>query len=216
MNQALSTPETHAEALEWNKIINEQADTKAGLDELTGAYNRKGLRRLLRKMIAVPDKYKDINGQDLVGQKVAVLMLDLDHFKRINDMYGHGVGDRVLNSFARLLLRNIHNTDALVRVGGEEFLLILFGEDKSGRATYEGIDERLKELPILTGKNSKTMRVNFSAGLCEVGWDKMVKIAETDDSQLTNVFADVYKPADRALYQAKQRGRGQLVIASEQ
>lgn len=208
-NLAPNNDATQEEAAEWNDII----ETAAGKDQLTQTYNRRGLRHLIRRMIASPNDYLDHDGKTLVGQKLGVLMLDLDHFKKLNGRYGHDVGDKVLSEFAALLKKSVRNTDAILRYGGEEFVAFFFG-GKEGVAieTYKKIDKRLKKLPIATGENEEHIKINFSAGLDIKDWDGVEAIADaTSARQLNDTVGQVCRGADQALLQAKRK-RGMLVV----
>lgn len=203
--------DTHVEAAQ--KIV--EAEEKAGLDQLTGLLNRKGLQDRLIEMKRSPEEYLDHQGDQLVGQSVLVLMMDLDYFRRFNEQYGHGLGDDVLQTFAEVLKKSIRRTDAILRYGGEEFVIFLFGSVMVGKDVYEKISNRLKDLLISTGENGETMRINFSAGLAKVEWREVEKIVEAQDRrELNKAVGEVCKKADEALNEAKKT-RGCLVIASE-
>lgn len=159
-------------------------------DELTGFYRRRHAMELLQKAC----------GQSARGAfSLAVAYLDLDHFKRINDTYGHRLGDQVLRRFASLVEHHLSDPDFVARLGGEEFMLVLpVSSVLEARQRVKGIiealpNERFPDAPELT--------VTVSAGL------SMRNDEETPEQLLQR--------ADQALYVAKEQGRNRLVVAKE-
>jgi diguanylate cyclase len=133
-----------------------------------------------------------------VGVCCSIAIIDLDYFKRINDQFGHPVGDEVLRTFAITLTAKIRAIDRLGRYGGEEFLLILPDTAKSEALR---ILDRLRSIvsELDWAKFSGMMNVTMSAGISEV---------RREDSA-----ADILARADVALYRAKDAGRNQVVAA---
>lgn len=161
-------------------------------DALTGLYNRKKLNEILTDQIA---RYRRN------GRGFSVLMLDIDHFKSLNDHHGHLLGDQVLAQVADILVRTIRNVDSAARYGGEEFVIVLT-ETGSNDAleTAERIRARVAEARYGTGE--QRIAVTLSIGVAEIG---------ADDADAEAVIAR----ADRALYQAKDAGRNRVVSATE-
>jgi len=128
-------------------------------------------------------------------QNVSVVMLDIDHFKKVNDLYGHLLGDQVISSLANLLKQQLRKTDLLGRYGGEEFLLVLpeCPLDKACKMVNQ-LREAFSRLPFVS--DGQTFYCTFSAG-----------VTSGSDSQLVDV---VVEHADQALYQAKGAGRNQV------
>ncbi len=158
-------------------------------DELTGLVNR-------RHMMSVLNQHKKV--MDRSGQApFCVALLDLDHFKRINDTHGHGVGDEVLRVFAHEMTRAMRESDVLARWGGEEFLLML--NDGLPSEAARGL-ERVRQ--ILAGANLAPsvpgLQPTFSAGLTRF-----------DPGEPLD---HCIERADRALYDAKAQGRNRTVI----
>jgi diguanylate cyclase (GGDEF)-like protein/PAS domain S-box-containing protein len=161
-------------ALTW------QAET----DPLTGVANRTVFRdRLVHALSRLPR----------TEGHVAVLFLDLDHFKTINDSMGHHVGDRILTATAQRLLAFLRPSDTLARVGGDEFAILL--EDLSSRSAASALAERISEAG----------RFPFALGAEEVLCSVSVGVAETDDSAADP--DELISRADLAMYRAKSRGR---------
>ncbi|AXE35251.1 sensor domain-containing diguanylate cyclase [Chromobacterium phragmitis] len=155
----------------------------ANLDPLTGAGNRRALQYWLRTLEASVER-------------VCVVMLDIDHFKLINDLYGHPAGDAVLQTLAELLRQGIRENDMLIRYGGEEFCLLMPDADADdGAQAAERLLRAFRAQTPLPGHPE--LRAAFSAGVHE--W----RCRQQD-------FADAQQKADQALYQAKQAGRGQV------
>jgi len=161
----------------------------AELDELTGAFNRRCIMRMLGEEIARSQR---------VGSPCSIALIDLDHFKRINDAYGHPTGDEVLRTFSITTFANIRAIDRFGRYGGEEFLLVLpdTGEESGGRML-----DRLRAIvaELDWGAFSPGMQVTISAGVATL------RANETSDNFLAR--------ADHALYASKARGRNRITSA---
>lgn len=128
----------------------------------------------------------------------ALLMLDLDHFKRINDQYGHAAGDAVLQAFARTIQQALRQTDLAGRLGGEEFAILLPASQESAARTFaERLRERVAKLRIVHGPD--TIRITVSIG---------ISFLMPADAQAEAALAR----ADAALYQAKTEGRNRIAV----
>ncbi len=148
-------------------------------DALTGLMNRRGFRKAL-------------DG----AEQGAILVIDIDHFKQVNDRYGHAAGDEVLKAMSGHLRRNIRETDLLARLGGEEFALYLFDCDSF---EVDQIGERLCRGFVTFNKRMKVpIKVTMSIGAA------YSTMAEDVDRLIQN--------ADEALYQAKRSGRARLTF----
>jgi two-component system cell cycle response regulator len=178
--------------LEMQAKLLEARDTMAHLakhDPLTGLFNRRAILERLAQ---------EISRAKRDGAKLSVGMFDLDHFKKINDTYGHQTGDDVLVAFARLIQSRLREYDCVGRYGGEEFLVIASGSE--GRAD-ERLYERLRagvagsQIPTKTGEVSLTVSVGVASG--------------TGCSTVDDLLA----AADAALYEAKAAGRNRVAYA---
>jgi two-component system cell cycle response regulator len=172
-----------------------RANVRAGLelalrDSLTGLHNRRYALHELDRILSNP------------GQNVGVMMLDLDHFKQINDLHGHMTGDLVLRIVAQRLLGALRSCDLLARMGGEEFLVAL--PDTLPQQALE-CGERLRHViadtPIKIADEMLDLTVTLSIGIA----------VSTDD---TKTAETLIKCADAALYDAKNRGRNRVVLGS--
>jgi two-component system cell cycle response regulator len=173
------------------KELQDQLVKLARIDELTGLWNRAYLDSRLTQEIA---------GTRRTGLRLGLVMLDLDHFKKVNDEHGHPAGDTVLRVMAARLLTALRNTDIACRYGGEEFALILPGADLTGAEIVAGrIREVIAETPISVGR--VTLAITASLGFA-VYEDLGLPPEATAENLL--------KSADSALYTAKRTGRNRV------
>lgn len=172
----------------------ERAKRRALIDELTGVYNRRFLEEFLAKMILPEERRK--------GQVLSLLILDLDHFKHVNDTYGHQVGDVVLKTVASTLHRVMKESDVLARYGGEEFVAVL---PRTGAVEAAGVAERLRveiaDLSLRYLAPSAPDHITISLGVA------------TYPTHARTV-KDLIRAADEALYQAKSLGRNRVVCTT--
>jgi diguanylate cyclase (GGDEF)-like protein len=158
-------------------------------DGLTGAYNRKHFDERLRAEIA----YAKRHNTDL-----ALVLFDIDHFKRINDGHGHQAGDEVLRQVAKAAARRLRTEDVLARFGGEEFAVILRGTTELGAGLVaERLRAQIAALPAVV--DGKPVPVTISAGCASL------------ESCPEHSAHELVRMADRRLYQAKHRGRNRIV-----
>lgn len=185
-NLALQTRRLHKANAEM-AILNHKLEMVASHDELTELPNRReGMERLKQHWSTSIRR----------GESLACLMLDIDHFKRCNDTYGHDAGDEVLRQTARVLANNIRAGDTACRLGGEEFIVILpYSDAEAARELAERVRVAIEQNRILT--SDAELQVTMSIGL-----------AQMDES--TTAPDDLLKLADRALYLAKRNGRNRV------
>lgn len=157
-------------------------------DPLTGALNRRGLEERIRRIQTSADRYP---------RPVSVILCDIDHFKQINDQYGHSVGDQVLQRFARITAEFIRDTDAMSRTGGEEFVLLLPEMSQEQAASLaERLRSAVSARPFLVQGSSVTVTASYG-----------VASAEADQS---TPIATLIETADERMYAAKRGGRNQV------
>jgi diguanylate cyclase (GGDEF)-like protein len=167
-----------------------QLQEEVDLDPLTGLCNRRGFGR--REAIIVAEANR-------TGQPVAVLALDLDHFKKVNDTWGHAAGDMVLKTFSQILSSALRGTDLAVRLGGEEFCAVLVDTGpEQAKAVGERIRLALAGFPVFV-TDEQTISQTVSIGLA-------MYIAGEPDLQPT------LERSDLALYAAKEGGRNQVHV----
>lgn len=164
-------------------------------DPLTKVYNRRYLDRRLEEEVARSKRY---------ALELSVLMLDIDHFKRVNDTYGHQAGDVTLTTLSRLVKTSLRDLDVVARYGGEEFLVICTNTAIDGAAL---VAERLRQLveshqiEITDGSGgSQTIQISISIGVAGLS-------ASVDSKE------KLVQAADQALYRAKEEGRNRVIVA---
>lgn len=167
-------------------LQNAQLYHQATMEPLTGLLNRDSFKRLLSRELAVARRD---------GGELGLIMVDLDHFKAINDQHGHQAGDAVLKAVADRLVKRLRRSDLIGRYGGEEFIIALPGNDP---ATTKIVAEALRQ--IVGGEAIGGTEVTVTASL---GYAVFPAHAQT-----TGLLV---KRADQALYEAKHRGRNQIV-----
>jgi diguanylate cyclase (GGDEF)-like protein len=163
-------------------------------DELTGLYNYRYLHTRLNEEFKRSERYRD---------PLACVMLDIDHFKRINDRYGHDVGDLVLRETSARVRRAVREIDVVTRYGGEEFLLVLPSTNFSGAlAVADRVWRTVGGEPIQLATG--TERISVSVG---------VAVFPSRDIKSKD---QLIKAADKALYQAKNEGRDRICVFQHQ
>ena len=172
-----------------NARLFDEVQRLATLDGLTSTYNRRHFMDLAQLQYDNARRF---------GHPLTAMMLDVDHFKRINDRHGHHVGDQVLRMLAERCRGALRSVDVLGRYGGEEFALLLPGTTQHNAASVlaERIRRRVADEPINTDDGA--VRVTVSVGVAEL------------DSEMRGP-EDLFKRADAALYEAKQAGRNRVV-----
>jgi diguanylate cyclase (GGDEF)-like protein len=169
----------------------EQTERLATTDGLTGLLNHRAFQARLDEQLAQAQRY---------GKRLSLILCDIDHFKSVNDTYGHPVGDLVLKGVARTLAREARSTDVVARYGGEEFAVVMPETDAAGGlAIAERIRERIAALPFDTAQG--TLRVTMSLGVATFPDDGPKK-------------ATLVERADGCLYHAKRHGRNRSVSSA--
>ncbi len=157
------------------------------VDPLTGLFNRNGVSDFIVS-----------NYESKDGSKVSLIIVDIDFFKKVNDAYGHDVGDQVLAKFGEILRGNIRTTDRAARWGGEEFIIVL---PNSTLEAAHAIAEKLRLIVEQTlFEGVPNLRVTISLGVGEI--------------QEEESFHLLFGRVDRALYEAKSTGRNRVVVAT--
>ena len=171
------------------KKMEQELERLATTDTLTGVANR---RRFLEQAEMELHRFHRFN------IPVALLMLDIDHFKRVNDSYGHAAGDTVLCHLSRLAEARLRSSDLFGRLGGEEFAILLPGTDLAGAADFaEQFRQCVAETPVPTDAGTISFSLSIGIGIYQAG-----------DLGTETVFAR----ADEALYRAKNAGRNRVEI----
>ena len=167
----------------WLWIAKRKSDTKADTDSLTGALTRRAMLRQLKSLLRK-------------HPTSCIALIDIDHFKRINDKYGHAVGDEVLNTFSQTILKRIRKSDLLCRYGGEEFLI--YFENSSEQEVKSVLNELNDAFSRVAHwkHTDKAFTVSFSSGV--------VALNGSVNSE------SVIKTCDDLLYKAKNNGRSRV------
>jgi len=193
-------------AVERRQLEDERARVRSELvrtrelalqDELTGLANRRALEQMLADEVARALRH---------DRPLSILMADVDHFKSINDTYGHRVGDEVLREIARLIADNLRSIDKAARYGGEELLVVL---PETPAAEAKRVAERVRAalaqhdfLVVPSEDDPRCLHLTASVGIASVPRDA------ADPDKLVAI-------ADRALYDAKNQGRNRVVVAED-
>ncbi|GHE83082.1 GGDEF domain-containing protein [Thalassotalea profundi] len=163
-------------------------ETLNTIDDLTGAFNRRALKTDIDEIIASSERR---------GDSPLLAILDLDYFKKVNDEFGHAVGDKVLKDFVAITKANIRKYDRLYRFGGEEFVLLVSDIEGQQQNFIDNLRKSIKK--ELKTPNNKSITVSFGVAT----W-------------IPNTTADSWlKRADKVLYQAKENGRDCAVFSNE-
>ncbi|MCS6814356.1 MAG: response regulator [Cyanobacteria bacterium] len=174
--------------LERNRLLRNLAET----DPLTGVANRRRSTQELNRYLALRQRHH---------QPFCLAVIDLDHFKCINDQYGHDVGDLVIKRIANILQQAFRREDIVARWGGEEFLVGMYGITKQQAADRLQEVSRIVQQENFLNTSAMHLHLTFSAGVAEAPHDG-------ED------FRSLYQAADIAMYQAKAMGRNRIIIYS--
>lgn len=176
--------------IEYRKSQQAHFETLAFTDALTGAVNRHQFNKVLAD---------EIKRADYDQLPLSIMLLDIDHFKQVNDNFGHGVGDEVLIMFYRACKMAVRASDVVARIGGEEFVIILpKTHEKNAYQFAERLREKIQQLEVIVDENKIDLTV--SIGVSQ--WRK------SSFSSAEEFVAN----ADKLLYQAKNRGRNRVVV----
>jgi diguanylate cyclase (GGDEF)-like protein len=165
---------------------------QANIDMLTGLYNRRFVEDYARKLLAIARRRM---------QPVGVIMLDLDHFKSFNDVYGHEVGDRILRQFAKTVTASMRETNLAARYGGEEFVVILPDTStKSCLLVAERIRKAVAAMVVPSNTEKPLPQLTVSIGIAA-----FPEHGET--------LEEIIQASDKALYESKRGGRNRVTAA---
>lgn len=187
------TREELAARVEEIEALNAQLKEQAIRDPLTGLYNRRYYNETVEREFAAAMRRRD---------PVSIAVVDVDHFKRVNDAHGHATGDEVLVALAEVLRQGVRTSDLVCRFGGEEFVIVLPGASvEVGEARAEALCQAFRSLRF-KGGDGALFQSSISVGVAST---------EHPDELIDSVMAR----ADAALYSAKDEGRDRVVINRE-
>lgn len=176
-----------------NARLFSELQSMATTDSLTNLLNRRHFISLAKTEFQRARRYR---------QPLSIILLDIDHFKRINDVYGHPVGDQVLSGFARIFEENLRQVDLVGRYGGEEFIALLPNTNlQNAQIVANRVLAQITNTPILT--DAGPIQITASLGVAEM------------DNKCPDIFT-LLKFADRAAYAAKQSGKNRVSISEEE
>jgi diguanylate cyclase (GGDEF)-like protein len=173
-----------------NAFLYKKALKEAKEDQLSGLYNRSYMDEVLSREVKIAQRHSN--------NELALIVVDIDHFKKINDTYGHSTGDCLIKALADILQSTIRSIDMAFRYGGEEFVLLLRNTDTTGATT---VAERIR---VFVAENEtyclgKAIKMTASLGVTMLG------DGDTEKS--------LFLRADKALYEAKNSGRNQVITS---
>lgn len=171
------------------QAANKELQRLSSTDRLTGLFNRGHWEEMLRQDYARHRRY---------DSNAALVMFDIDHFKKINDSYGHQAGDTVIQQTANLIRQNMRDADIAGRYGGEEFVVLLPDTDNEGAVMFaERLRQAVEDLEVI--HESHNIRFTISLGIADL-------------SLPTNGYAQLIERADNALYMSKSGGRNRVTL----
>jgi two-component system, cell cycle response regulator len=192
-NEILARARTQVKKKRYSERLRDNVQRSVEMaitDVLTGLFNRRYMENHLATLV---------DQAAARGKPIAVMVLDIDYFKAINDTHGHDAGDDVLREFAVRIRKCIRNIDLACRYGGEEFVLVMPETDKAVATTVaERLRRRIATEPFAIANGTKNLEVTISVGIAAA--------AGADDNA-----AAILKRADQALYRAKRDGRNRVV-----
>ncbi len=169
------------------KRLKEELQQQAATDELTGIFNRRYFQKLA---------IGELKRANRLNRSLAIAVIDIDHFKRVNDTFGHAAGDQVLMAFTKICQRNIREIDMFARFGGDEFALLLPEANyEQAYVVIERIRLAVEAQPIEI--DGKFVSITISVGIANLSGDQ-------------EAFDHLLSQADQALYRAKEAGRNQI------
>jgi len=169
----------------------EELERQAGVDSLTGINNRRTITDMATRVIAAAHRH---------GHTLAVLLLDADHFKRINDVHGHEVGDEALQLISATVQCELRTEDLFGRLGGEEFVVVLPAADETAaRSNAERLRANIEQAELRAAHGTVPLCVSIGIAVIRAGDD----------------FAALLRRADQAMYEAKRSGRNRVVGPSD-
>ncbi len=177
--------------IEYRKSQQAHFENLAFTDALTGTVNRHHFNLILADEITKADSQQS---------QLSILLLDIDHFKQVNDRFGHGVGDEMLVMFSRACKDMVRNSDVVARIGGEEFVIILPNTNSENAFKFaDRLREKIQQLELVV--DEQDIKLTVSIGVSQ--WH----------NELFSSAQEFVADADKLLYQAKKQGRNKVVIA---
>lgn len=171
---------------------NKELETLSEIDELTQIFNRRAVEKHIREKLTCNDS----------NAACALILMDLDYFKEVNDTYGHVVGDIVLSKIGALLKQNFRENDIVGRLGGDEFIIFIYNIHKDPETARQIVEGRFNSLLF----QIRNMRIENHA--CRISASVGIRLIQ----DYSDSFTSLYNDADTALYEAKKTGRDRFVF----
>ena len=175
------------------KMLNEKLKDLSNRDPMTNAFNRRYFQEISQKYLTLSKRN---------NHRTSIMILDIDHFKKINDGYGHTIGDEVIILLANSLLGYVRKSDVVSRFGGEEFVVLLYNISKEDTLQIaESIRKNIEKLVVKTNKGD----LRFTVSIGATSYDQ-----SRDNENLDKTLSR----ADHALYEAKNSGRNRVIFSN--
>jgi two-component system, cell cycle response regulator len=182
------------------RMVEMQSALIESLDALAHQATHDPLTGILNRQAILSHLHRELSRASRQGDMLAIGMCDIDHFKEINDTYGHQTGDDVLCGFTRILIEGLREFDLVGRIGGEEFLVIApMSAGAEGESLYERLCNKVAESSIMTRSGELSITVSIGVVWATAG----------------GTMDEILEVVDSALYQAKDQGRNRVVFSNE-
>lgn len=171
-------------------------------DELTGILNRRGFLKYSQKFFEEVKNYQKFPNRrkNFIIKNLSLAIFDIDYFKKINDEFGHQIGDKILKEVSSIIKNEIRWIDVFARWGGDEFVICFVGaKEKDALTIMNSLKEKTEKTEFRI--KNRIIKITLSAGVAELTTE--------------NSFNELFEKADKALYQAKQKGRNRVVNYSQ-
>lgn len=194
--------EEMADKISSMKMENMELEKRSFRDNLTGLLNRNSLEEIGPTLVDMERREK---------KNCSVLMLDFDHFKRVNDQYGHVIGDHALQAMANILSKAVRSSDTVFRYGGEEFIVFLPNTSlKEAELVAEKIRVQVENACIVAKKEDDSF-VNLNATI-SIGCVEIGQVEKKENLSTKDALFEMIKKADTALYKSKTSGRNKVTV----
>jgi diguanylate cyclase (GGDEF)-like protein len=194
LNEIAAREKTENALRESQKALSLQATT----DPLTGLFNRRHFYKLARMEIRKALRY---------SRPLSLIMCDIDFFKKVNDTYGHPLGDKVIKMIAETAKNELRTTDILARYGGEEFIILLTETSAANAFTLcERLRKKIEKKTVLKGKEKISVTTSFGIS------DHLIKSEKSGSEEDKKIITKLITGADQALYESKEAGRNRVTI----
>lgn len=185
-----------------------EADKERWIDSLTGLRSKNAYREEVPQLLSMEKRSKN---------NCALLMIDFDHFKEVNDKFGHLAGDQILKKIADLIRNQVRVSDVVYRFGGEEFVIFLPNTNSS---SAQDLAEKIRKVVRnsnleIVGEKEEKIILNRTLSIGVVGTDQLSSWDKEDEKNMANVLEEMATRADSAVYASKEGGRDRVTLYRE-